>query len=109
MDMLEKIVLSQLIFIFPLFSGLAMYANEFETNEKHKLTKMKKLSNTDTSTCLQLRTKVHYTIISNRNGGLVSPCDACLCVYGVACRYYRHFECRIPWNIDSLKKQISGS
>ena len=78
-----------------------MYANEFETNEKHKLTKIKKLSTTDTSTCLKL--------ISNRNGGLVSPCDACLRVYGVACRYYRHFECRIPWNIDSLKKQISGS
>ena len=30
--------LSQLIFIFPLFLGIVMYLNEFETKEKQKLT-----------------------------------------------------------------------
>lgn len=64
---------------------------------------------TDTSTCPQLMTKVYYSIISNRNGGLASPCDACLRIYCVACTYYRHFECRILWNIVSLKKKISCS
>ena len=39
--------LSQLIFIFLLFWGIVMYANEFETKEKQKLTKIKKL----TATC----------------------------------------------------------
>ena len=64
-----------------------MYVNEFETKGKQKLTKIKKkLTTTDTSTCLHLRTKVHYTIVSNRNGGQVSPYDACLRIYGVACR-----------------------
>ena len=33
--------LSQLIFIFLLFWGMVMYANEFETKEKQKLTKIK--------------------------------------------------------------------
>ena len=33
--------LSQLIFIFLLFWGIVMYANEFETKEKQKLTKIK--------------------------------------------------------------------
>ena len=33
--------LSQLIFIFLLFWGVVMYANEFETKEKQKLTKIK--------------------------------------------------------------------
>ena len=32
--------LSQLIFIFPLFLGMVMYANEFETKEKLKLTEI---------------------------------------------------------------------
>ena len=31
--------LFQLIFIFPLFLGLVVYANEFKTKEKQKLTK----------------------------------------------------------------------
>ena len=30
--------LFQLIFIFPLFWGMVMYANEFKTKEKQKLT-----------------------------------------------------------------------
>ena len=30
--------LLQLIFIFPLFLGMVMYANEFKTDEKRKLT-----------------------------------------------------------------------
>ena len=34
--------LSQLIFIFLLFWGMVMYANEFETKEKQKLTEIKK-------------------------------------------------------------------
>ena len=29
--------LSQVIFIFPLFLGIVIYANEFETKEKQKL------------------------------------------------------------------------
>ena len=33
--------LSQLIFISPLFLGKVMYANEFQTNEKQKLTEIK--------------------------------------------------------------------
>ena len=33
--------LSQLIFIFPLFLRMVMCANEFETKEKQKLTKIK--------------------------------------------------------------------
>ena len=33
--------LSQLIFIFLLFWGMVMYANEFETKEKQKLTEIK--------------------------------------------------------------------
>ena len=33
--------LSQLIFIFPLFLGMVMYANEFKTKEKQKLTDTK--------------------------------------------------------------------
>ena len=33
--------LSQLIFISPLFLDKVMYANEFETKEKQKLTKIK--------------------------------------------------------------------
>ena len=32
--------LFQLIFIFPLFLGMVMYANEFKTKEKQKLTEM---------------------------------------------------------------------
>ena len=36
--------LSQLIFIFLLFWGMVMYANEFETKEKQKLTKIKKIN-----------------------------------------------------------------
>ena len=31
----------QLIFVFPLFLGMVMYANEFETKEKQKLTEIK--------------------------------------------------------------------
>ena len=34
--------LFQLIFIFPLFWGMVMYANEFKTKEKQKLTEIKK-------------------------------------------------------------------
>ena len=34
--------LFQLIFIFPLFLGVVMYANEFKTEEKQKLTEIKK-------------------------------------------------------------------
>ena len=33
--------LFQLIFIFPLFWGVVMYANEFKTKEKQKLTGIK--------------------------------------------------------------------
>ena len=33
--------LFQLIFIFPLFWGMVMYANEFKTTEKQKLTEIK--------------------------------------------------------------------
>ena len=33
--------LSQLIFIFPLFLGVVMYANELKTKEKQKLTDTK--------------------------------------------------------------------
>ena len=33
--------LSQLICIFPLFLGMVMYANEFKTKKKQKLTKIK--------------------------------------------------------------------
>ena len=33
--------LFQLIFIFPLFLGMVMYANEFKTKEKQKLTEIK--------------------------------------------------------------------
>ena len=33
--------LFQLIFVFPLFMGMVMYANEFETKEKQKLTEIK--------------------------------------------------------------------
>ena len=33
--------LSQFIFIFPLFLGMVMYANEFKTKKKQKLTKIK--------------------------------------------------------------------
>ena len=33
--------LFQLIFIFPLFWGMVMYANEFNTKEKQKLTEIK--------------------------------------------------------------------
>ena len=32
--------LFQLIFIFPLFWGMVMYANEFKTKEKQKLTEV---------------------------------------------------------------------
>ena len=35
------IFLFQLIFIFPLFWGMVMYANEFKTKEKQKLTEIK--------------------------------------------------------------------
>ena len=43
--------LSQLIFIFPLFLGMAIHANEFGTKEKQKLTiKNKKLTATYTPT-----------------------------------------------------------
>ena len=40
--------LSQLIFIFPLFLGMVMYANDFETKEKQKLSEIKKLTATHT-------------------------------------------------------------
>ena len=33
--------LFQLIFVFPLFLGMVMHANEFETMEKQKLTEIK--------------------------------------------------------------------
>ena len=33
--------LFQLIFIFPLFWGMVMYADEFKTKEKQKLTEIK--------------------------------------------------------------------
>ena len=36
------ISLFQLIFIFPLFLGIVMYANEFKTKEKQKFTEIKK-------------------------------------------------------------------
>ena len=35
------IFLFQLIFIFPLFLGMVMYANDFETKKKQKLTEIK--------------------------------------------------------------------
>ena len=41
--------LFQLIFIFPLFLGVVMYANEFKTEEKQKLTEIKKLIATYTT------------------------------------------------------------
>ena len=33
--------LSQVVFIFPLFLGMVIYANEFETKEKQKLPEIK--------------------------------------------------------------------
>ena len=39
-------LLSQLIFIFPLFLGMVLNANEFETKEIQKLTEIKKLTAT---------------------------------------------------------------
>ena len=45
--------LFQLIFVFPLFLGMVMYANEFETKEKQKLTEIKnKLQHMQTWTYL---------------------------------------------------------
>ena len=41
--------LFQLIFIFPLFLGVVMYANEFKTEEKQKLIEIKKLIATYTT------------------------------------------------------------
>ena len=38
------IFLIQLIFIFPLFLGMVMHANEFKTKEKQKLTEIKKIN-----------------------------------------------------------------
>ena len=38
--------LSQVIFIFSLFLGTVIYANEFETKEKQKLTEIKKITAT---------------------------------------------------------------
>jgi len=38
--------LFRLSFIFPLFLGMVMYANEFKTKEKQKLTEVKKLTAT---------------------------------------------------------------
>ena len=38
------IFLSHLFFIFPLFLRMVMYAHEFETKEKRKLTKIKNFS-----------------------------------------------------------------
>ena len=40
--------LSQVIFVFLLFLGMVMYANEFETKEKLKITRDKKLTTTYT-------------------------------------------------------------
>ena len=40
--------LFQLIFILPMFFGVVMYANEFKTKEKQKLTEIKKLTATQT-------------------------------------------------------------
>ena len=40
--MLWLIFLFRLRFIFPLFLGMVMYANEFKTKEKQKLTEIKK-------------------------------------------------------------------
>ena len=40
------IFLSQLMFIFPLFSGMVINAKEFETKEIQKLTEIKKLTAT---------------------------------------------------------------
>ena len=34
----------QFIFIFPLFLGMVMYANEFKTKEEQKLTEIKKIN-----------------------------------------------------------------
>ena len=34
----------QFIFIFALFLGMVMYANEFKTKEKQKLTEIKKIN-----------------------------------------------------------------
>ena len=41
--MLQLFFLSQLIFIFPWFWGMVMYANEFKTQEKQKLSKITKI------------------------------------------------------------------
>ena len=38
--------LFQLIFIFPLFLSMVMYANEFKTKEKQELSEIKKLTAT---------------------------------------------------------------
>ena len=40
--------LFQLIFIFPLFLGMVMYAKQFKTKEKQNLTEIKKLTTTYT-------------------------------------------------------------
>ena len=39
--MLLVIFSFQLIFIFPVFLGMVMYANEFKTKEKRKLSEIK--------------------------------------------------------------------
>ena len=38
-----SLFLFQLIFIFPMFLGIVMYANEFKTKENQKLTEIKNL------------------------------------------------------------------
>ena len=42
--MLQLIFLRQVIYVFLLFLGMEMYANEVETKEKEKLPEIKKLS-----------------------------------------------------------------
>ena len=49
--------LSQVIFVFLLFLGMVIYANEVETKEKEKLPKIKKL----TTTCIHKKVLLGFT------------------------------------------------
>ena len=53
--------LSQVIFVFLLFLGMVMYANEVETKEKEKLPEIK--NNYNTNTCLNT-TSIYFGCFS---------------------------------------------
>ena len=57
--------LSQVIFIFPLFWGMVIYANEFETKEKQKLPEIKINCNMYIETCIK-RTTSGPSLVSDK-------------------------------------------